>query len=112
MATKKVSKLVHAKRVATGKDFTAPCCSRALDLVLKGTVFSAEINGTTFNNVTTISLTALDKMTVLGLSKKGLFRRFKPWRVYIAKGKPGQILSVKDGEVILKPKKATTTKKG
>jgi len=108
----KAPRLVRAKKAGSGIDFKifAPCCSQALDLVLKGTVFSAEIKGTKFNNVTTISLTSRDPMTVIGLSKKGVFTKFKPWRVYIAKGKSGQILSVKDGEVILKTKKVTRKK--
>jgi hypothetical protein len=113
MATKKTSKRGRSKKAtSSGKDFKifGPCCSGGLDLVLTGTVFSAEINGAKFDNVRKISLTSRDPMMVLGLSKKGLFRNFKPWRVYIAKGKVGQILSVKDGKVILKAKKKTTKK--
>jgi hypothetical protein len=108
MATKKASAKARTKE-AEPITMLAPCCSRAIDLVLEGTVFSAEIQGTKFDAVTTISLKSVDPMTVFGLSPKGLLTSTIPWEVFIVKGESGQTLVLKEGKVTAKGA-ATKTK--
>ena len=106
MATKKSSKSSRKKKAVPAAKFTilAPCCSTAIDLALRGTDFSAEIDGSKFQHVRKISLTSTDPMTVFGLSRKGVFTDFDPWRVYIVKGRPGQTLMAKDRGIGVKSK--------
>ena len=106
MATKKSSKNSRKKKAASDVKFTvlAPCCSRALDLTLQGTDFSAEVDGSKFQHVEKISLTSRDPMTVFGLLPRGVDTGFLPWRVYIVKGKRGQTVVLKDGQINLKPR--------
>jgi hypothetical protein len=96
MSTKKSPPKAPAKQHIL---FAAPCCAKILDLELTGTVFGANINGTQFNNITTIRLSAEDPMMFLGMTKKGVFQQFKPWKIFVTKGKPGQNIVVKDGVV-------------
>lgn len=110
-AKKKASKSAQAKKATPIRQaIFGPCCSDSIDLIFQGTVFSAEINGNKFQDVKKISLTSLEKMTVFGLSRKGLFTDSKPWRVYIVKARPGQTLLFKDGEIVVEAKKRKSDK--